>query len=199
VLLPACWKRGDDRTCDPILLAVVAAALLAACGRGGASPLPADQPPAFNDADVGFLQSMIPHHQQAISMAKLATGRTRRPELGKLAATITTRHATEIGSMQAWLTRWQQPAAGASSDDDPSLLPGMLAKGQLAWLQTLTGIQFDLGFLTMMGTHHSGAVELAEAELRSGASAEVKAFAGQMIAAQQREIRQMQQWKDTWT
>jgi uncharacterized protein (DUF305 family) len=142
---------------------------------------------------------MIPHHQQAISMAKLATGRTRRPELGKLAATITTSHATEIGSMQAWLTRWQQPAADAGTDHDPSLLPGMLAKGQLAWLQTLTGTQFDLGFLTMMGTHHSGAVELAEAELRSGASAEVRAFAGQMIAARQRELRQMQQWKDTWT
>jgi hypothetical protein len=26
----------------------------------GASPLPADQPAAFNDADVGFLQAMIP-------------------------------------------------------------------------------------------------------------------------------------------
>src|SRR6266508_2872018 len=113
VLLPACWKRGDDRTCDPILLAVVAAALLAACGRGGASPLPADQPPAFNDADVGFLQSMIPHHQQAISMAKLATGRTRRPELGKLAATITTRHATEIGS---WHGCRRLPASSSTLD-----------------------------------------------------------------------------------
>ena len=133
-------------------------------------------------------------------MAKLATGRTRQPELAKLAATITASHNAETHSMQAWLTRWQRSAAAAAgSDHDPSLLPGMLAKGQLAWLQTLNGIQFDLGFLTMMGTHHSGAVELAEAELRSGASAEVKAFAGQMIAAQQREIRQMQQWKDTWT
>jgi uncharacterized protein (DUF305 family) len=75
----------------------------------------------------------------------------------------------------------------------------MLADGQLEWLQTLSGTQFGLGFLTMMGTHHGGAVELAETELRAGAATEVKAFARQMIAAQQREIRQMQQWKDTWT
>jgi hypothetical protein len=47
----------------PICVAVVAAALLAACGRGGASPLPADQPTAFNDADVGFVQAMLPHNQ----------------------------------------------------------------------------------------------------------------------------------------
>jgi uncharacterized protein (DUF305 family) len=183
----------------PILLAVVAAAMLAACGRGGASPLPADQHPAFNDADVGFLQSMIPHHQQAIAMAKLATGRTRRPELVKLAAMITAGHAAEVGSMPAWLTRWRRPAAAdAGSDHDPSLLPGMLGKGQLEWLQTLNGTQFDLGFLTMMSTHHGGAVELAEAELRAGASTELKEFARQMIAARQREIRQMQQWKDDW-
>jgi len=184
----------------PILLAVVAAALLAACGRGGASPMPAHQTPTFNDADVSFLHAMIPHHQQAITMAKLATRRTRRPELVKLATTITASHAAQIASMQAWLTRWRRPAAAeAGTDHDPSLLPGMLAEGQLQWLQTLHGTQFDLGFLTMMGTHHGGAVELAEAELRSGTSAEVKAFARQLVTAQQREIRQMQQWKDTWT
>jgi uncharacterized protein (DUF305 family) len=182
-----------------IVLALLVAALLAGCGRGGASPLPADQPPAFNDADVGFLQTMIPHHQQAITMAKLASGRTQRPELRKLAATITASRVAEVGSMEAWLTRWRRPAADAGSDPDPSLLPGMLADGQLAWLRTLHGTQFDRGFLTMMGTHHGGAVEVAEAELRAGVSAEVTAFARQMIAAQQREIRQMQRWKDTWT
>jgi uncharacterized protein (DUF305 family) len=184
----------------PILLAVVAAALLAACGRGGASPLPAEESPVFNDADVGFLQTMIPHHQQAITMAKLAAGRTQRPELSELAASIAASRVAERRSMQAWLSRWRRAgAAHAGSDHDPSLLAGMLADGQLEWLQTLHGTQFDLGFLTMMGTHHSGAVELAETELRAGAATEVKAFARQLLAAQQREIRQMQHWKDTWT
>jgi uncharacterized protein (DUF305 family) len=129
-------------------------------------------------------------------MAELATGRTRRPELVKLAATITARHAAETDSMRAWLARWQRPAADAGSDHDPSLLPGMLAKGQLAWLQSLHGTQFDRGFLTMMGTHHRGAVERAEAELRAGASMGVKAFARQLLEARHREIRQLQQWKD---
>jgi uncharacterized protein (DUF305 family) len=184
----------------PILLAVVAAALLAACGRGAASPLPAAQAPDLNDADVSFVQAMIPHHQQAIDMAKLVTGRTRRPELVKLAATITASRAVELRRMQAWLPRWRRPAAAdAGTQHDQTPLPGMLAEGQLEWLQTLTSAQFDLGFVTMLRTHHSGAVELAETELRSGASAEVKALAAKIIAAQQREIRQLQRWKDTWT
>jgi uncharacterized protein (DUF305 family) len=181
----------------PIRVTLVALVLLSACGRGGASPLPADQPAAFNDADVDFLQAMIPHHQQAISIARLATGRTRRPELGKLAATITTRNTAEITLMQGWLTQWRRPAT-ADADHDPSLLPGMLAEGQLEWLQTRTGTQFDRGFLTMMGTHHCGAVELAEGELHAGASTRVKAFARQLLTAQQYEIRQLQHWKDTW-
>lgn len=183
-----------------MLLAVVAVALLAGCGRGAASPLPADQTPGFNDADVGFLQAMIPHHQQAIDMARLVTGRTQRPELVKLAARITTSRVAEIRRMQAWLTRWQRPAAAnASTQHDPSQLPGMLAEGQLEWLQTLTGAQFDLGVVTMLRTHHGGAVELAGTELRAGASAEVKALAAEIIATQQREIRQLQRWQDTWT
>jgi uncharacterized protein (DUF305 family) len=186
-------------TVRPILLAVVAAALLAACGRGAASPLPADQAPAFNDADVSFLHAMIPHHQQAIEMAKLVTGRTQRPEVVKLAATITASQAAEVASMQAWLTRWKRPATAAAGTYHGPLMPGMLAEGQLEWLQTLTGTQFDLGFLTMMRTHHSGAVELAQTELRSGTSAEVKTLARKIIATQQTEIRQMQRWKDTWT
>jgi uncharacterized protein (DUF305 family) len=183
-----------------MLLAVVAAALLAGCGRGAASPLPADQPPGFNNADVGFLQAMIPHHQQAIDMARLVTGRTQRPELVKLAARITTSQAAQLRRMQAWLTRWRQPAAAnASTQHDPSQLPGMLAEGQLERLQTLTGAQFDLGVVTMLRTHHSGAVKLAETELRAGASEEVKALTRKIIATQQREIRQLQRWQDTWT
>ena len=113
----------------PILLAVVAAALLAACGRGAASPLPADQAPAFNDADVSFLHAMIPHHQQAIEMAKLVTGRTQRPEVVKLAATITASQAAEVASMQAWLTRWKRPATAAAGTHHGPLMPGMLAEG----------------------------------------------------------------------
>ena len=75
----------------------------------------------------------------------------------------------------------------------------MLAEGQLEWLQTLKDTRFDLAFLTMMRTHHGGAVEMAAAELQSGSSAEVKALARQMILAQQTEIRQMQRWQDAWT
>jgi hypothetical protein len=56
-----------------ILLALAAAILLAACNQGGGNQeqgtAPAESAP--NDADITFTQNMIPHHQQAIEMAKL--------------------------------------------------------------------------------------------------------------------------------
>jgi uncharacterized protein (DUF305 family) len=182
-----------------ILIALVAAALLAACARSAATQ-PTASEAAFNDADVAFLQDMIPHHQQAIDMAKLVEGRTRRPELVKLATSITASQGAEIRTMQGFLTRWNRPAPAVegAGHDEPQA-PGMLGEGQLDWLQTLAGARFDLGFVTMMRTHHGGAVEMAEAELRSGSSASIKTLAKRMIAAQQAEIRQLQGWKDAWS
>jgi len=183
-----------------ILIALAAAVLLAACARSAATQATSGKAAAFNDADVRFLQDMISHHQQAIEMAKLVDGRTQRPELVKLAATITAGHSAEIRTMQGFLTRWNRPAPAArGTGHDESQAPGMLGQGQLDWLQTLKGAQFDLGFVTMMWTHHGGAVAIAEAELAAGSLAAVKTLARQMIAAQQAEIRQMHRWKDAWS
>jgi uncharacterized protein (DUF305 family) len=183
-----------------ILTALVAAVLLVACARSAATQPTASKAAVFNDADVRFLQEMIPHHPQAIDMAKLVEGRTRRTELVELATSITASQGAEIRTMQGLLTRWNRPApaAGEAGHDEPQA-PGMLGQGQLDWLKTLEGVRFDLGFVTMMRTHHGGAVEMAEAELGAGASAAVKALARQMIAAQQAEIRQLHGWKDAWS
>lgn len=42
----------------------------------------------FNDADVTFAQGMIPHHKQAVEMAKLAGDRAESQEVKDLAADI---------------------------------------------------------------------------------------------------------------
>lgn len=45
-----------------ILIALVAAVLLAACARSAATQPTASTAATFNDADIRFLQAMIPHH-----------------------------------------------------------------------------------------------------------------------------------------
>jgi uncharacterized protein (DUF305 family) len=179
------------------VLAITAALLLVGCGRGTPAESPA---PSFNASDVRFLQDMIGHHQQAIEMAALVDGRSRRPRLIRFATGIAAARQDDITIMRRWLTRWNLPTAPANgSEDAESPLPGMLAAGQLEWLKLRTGPQFDLGFMTMMDTHHGGAITVAEQELQGGASTETKALARRIIETQAVEMRQLHRWKDTWS
>ncbi|MGG6296371.1 DUF305 domain-containing protein [Leptolyngbya sp. AN02str] len=57
---------------------------------------------------------------------------------------------------------------------------------------------FDLRFLDAMVLHHEGAVIMAEEALAKSSRDEMKTLANDIIAAQQKEIAQMQQWRQAW-
>jgi uncharacterized protein (DUF305 family) len=155
---------------------------------------------AFNDADVRFLQEMVPHHQQAIDAAKLVTGRTDRSQLVKLTDVIAARQTAEIQTMKGWLRRWQQPMpATGGMAHEAERAPGMMSQGQLDWLATLDGREFDLGFTTSMKTHHLGAIQLARSILQEGRSPEVRMLATRILTAQQDEVDQLTRWHDAWS
>lgn len=58
----------------------------------------------------------------------------------------------------------------------------------------LSGRAFDRAFLSMMVPHHQGAVEMSRWVLPRAKNAQVRAWANAIIAAQQREIAQMNEW-----
>ena len=187
-----------------ILLALAAAFLLAACNQGGGGEqeqgtAPAEAAPS--DADVSFTQNMIPHHQQAIEMAKLVDSHTDRPELRKLADSIVSSQGQEITQMQEWLRSWSKPetpAEGHGGHGDTEM-PGMMSEADMRRLMEATGTEFDLAFVEMMAAHHQGAIDMANTELKDGSLPEVTRLAQQIIDTQQNEIDQLQQWKTEWS
>ncbi|WP_295895908.1 DUF305 domain-containing protein [uncultured Bartonella sp.] len=52
----------------------------------------------------------------------------------------------------------------------------------------------DVDFIKMMLAHHQGAVDMAQVELQYGKDPEARKLAETIIANQQQEIKQMQDW-----
>ena len=185
----------------PILLALVAAILLAACSHTGQQHSTAPATAAPNDADVTFTQNMIPHHQQATEMAELVKTHTDRPELRKLADSIAGSQTQEITQLQGWLRSWGKPGTpmeGMGHGATPQM-PGMMSEAAMSNLMGLTGAEFDLEFVEMMAAHHQGAIDMANTELKDGSLTPVKQLAQHIIDTQQDEIGQLKQWKTEWS
>lgn len=56
--------------------------------------------------DHGFINMMIPHHQQAIDEANVALKQATHPELKQLARNIIASQQSEIEQMKQWRKEW---------------------------------------------------------------------------------------------
>ena len=76
---------------------------------------------ATKDFDMEFIDAMIPHHQGAIRMARVAVADTDDDEITQLANAIVTAQSREIADMNSWRTRWYgsaSPAGGVPSENE---------------------------------------------------------------------------------
>ncbi|GAA3513274.1 uncharacterized protein (DUF305 family) [Streptosporangium album] len=185
-----------------------ALALLTACGGGndsmaghtgmtsGAPSATASQQPAasFNDVDVTFAQTMIPHHEQAVEMAKLAKTHAGDTEVKELAAKIKSAQEPEITTLTGWLSAWK--ASPPEGGHGGHVMPGMMTETDMVKLQAAKGTKFDRMFSEFMIGHHEGAIMMAKTEQEQGANPEAKKLAKTIETAQQAEIAQMQKLLD---
>ena len=192
--------------------AVTATLVLSACGGGDdsssgsgmdhggtmASAAPSSSTATHNDADVTFAQSMIKHHQQAIMMAALADSRAADADVKELAGKIREAQKPEIDTMNEWLTAWGQAAPMPSMGMESSMpgmdhgsMPGEMTEEDMKKLSSAKGAAFDKQFLTMMISHHEGAVQMAQQEVAQGSNPDAKALAQKIVTDQQAEITRM--------
>ncbi|MEV3939021.1 DUF305 domain-containing protein [Glycomyces sp. NPDC049804] len=179
-------------------IAAFAALSIAACsggdGEGGHDMDSMESESAeadFNDADVMFLQMMIPHHEQAVEMADLAAEHAEDPEVVALAGQIAAAQQPEIDQMTALLEGWGEPTE--MEGHEGMAMGGMATEEQMTELSAAHGADFDKLFVDLMIAHHEGAVTMAEEHHAEGQNADASAIATAVIDAQTAEIATLQE------
>ena len=177
------------RPATALLPALICAALLAGCGGDDD-----DAGAGGNATDRAFAASMIPHHESAVDMGRLAEDEATHAELKALARDIVTSQRAEIRTLR----RIDRKLEGEGvKSGHLGMSEDMMGMGM-----DMHGLEsarpFDRAFIDMMVPHHLGAVRMSRVELRRGESEELRTLAREIIDAQTREIRQMRAWRKDW-
>ena len=191
-------------------------------GKQGQS-LPASgkpQQPRSVRVDQHFIEMMIPHHQDAIAMANLASSRAKRPEVKKIAEAIKKDQNREIKEMRTWYKQWYGKEVPAHSMTDTGMMgnhhsqgqgtgSGMMGQGMMGQGQGMMSMttdldalkkapDFDKEFVRQMIPHHQMAVRMAQMASGRAARPEIRTLAQSIIKSQNAEIAQMQGWQQAW-
>jgi uncharacterized protein (DUF305 family) len=174
-------------TAHKTVAAMLCAATLILTACGDSSSGDSGSSAGGNGADRAFVADMVPHHQSAIAMAKIARERGKSAFVKQLAANIIRTQAKEISTLRA---------------EDKRLAAAGIKTGSLGVAQHMMGMDhdpamlktakpFDAAFMKMMIPHHRGAIVMAKAELKKGEDPRLKQLAQAIITAQEREIADM--------
>ena len=158
-----------------------------------------------SNIDAHFIEQMIPHHDDAITMAKLALEKGTRPEIKTLAQNIISSQTVENKQMRDWYKEWfgRELPEGSEVMNTHGMMRGssmhMGAMGDSSDLEMLSNSgDFDKEFLREMIPHHQSAVMMASMLKRGTNRPEMEKLADDIIAAQTSEIDQMRNWLKTW-
>lgn len=181
------------------LAVLVVAVTLAAAGCGGDGDAgPANDEPSTSGRvpfDQAFIDAMIPHHREAIEMAKAAQARgLSQPELRVIAGDIIGSQQREIDLMLAWRRQWfGSPTLGPVLPEVLGVREGQLGMHHGSAEEVTGAIDVDAKFAELMIPHHEGAIAMAEAAKERAQHDEVRDLADAIIGAQQREIGVLEQ------
>ena len=145
-----------------------------------------------NSADVDYARMMIEHHTQALEMTELVPDRAESAKVRRLAERIAAAQGPEISAMKGWLkTHGKAAKADKSEGHEHASMPGMASEAQLAKLRAARGTAFDELFLTLMLTHHEGAITMATTVKGQGNNIQIEEMADEVVAQQTSEITRM--------
>ena len=157
--------------------------------------------PDANDVDVGFLQDMRDHHDQAIQMSLIYLTRPdTAPGLRTVARNVLVGQAVDSGRMIQLLRDLDAPEAADSEEamawmgmpTPRDQMLGMATEEQLEELGAASDADADRLFVELMSAHHQGGIHMAEFAATEAANEEVREMAASMADSQAEEIIELQ-------
>ncbi len=207
-------KRRSYTAVMPFVILFVL--LLSACDSGGGSGTPAPSPTTHAGTgmemesetpsaafeikdDLQYIDMMVPHHQLAIDMAKLALDHAQHGELKGLAQDIIREQQDEINRMNIWRaeiagTATPMAGHGGTSHDQMKDMPGM----DVDLKQLAASANFDRDFIEAMIPHHQSAIDMSRAALPNLKHQPLRDLANDITTTQQLEIDRMRKWQQEW-
>ena len=179
------------------------AVVLIACGRNSSAVVPtatAGQDMAGHDMssmsmtsdapyDAMFIDSMIVHHQGAITMAQEALEKAQHTELKLFAQNVIMVQDGEITQMKVWRNNWYPDLAISAGNG--------MGMGDII-VSSDDSISYDIRWIDAMISHHQAAVTMAQDALTKAEHADIKNLAQAVIDMQSAEITQLEAWRDQW-
>ena len=158
--------------------------------------------PDQNKVDIGFLQDMRYHHDQAVQMAYYYRTAVEdpHPRLSMLAEEILLSQQLENGRMVQLLRSF---GAGEANDTGVAMawmghsmpiddMDGLASDEELDSLANSSGVETSKIFATLMIDHHRGGIAMAEYAIENASNADVVSMAKSMIKGQQAEVSELQ-------
>jgi uncharacterized protein (DUF305 family) len=146
-------------------------------------------------SDEAFIDAMVPHHQGAIAMARVALKNAEHEEIKELSSNIISSQQAEIEELKS-IKKEEFGASNVPMEMSQEQMRGM---GIMMDPQNLANRKpFDKAFIDAMIPHHQSAIEMAEVAYKKSENPRMKELAGDIISAQKREIEQMKQWRREW-
>ncbi len=146
-------------------------------------------------SDERFIDAMVPHHQGAVEMAEVALQNAEHEEIEQLSENIVATQEAEIEELKE-IKKEEFGTSRIPMEMGPGEMGNM---GMMEDPQALADEEpFDKAFIEAMIPHHRSAIEMADVALDKSGNPQIRELAEGIVGAQEREISQMQAWREDW-
>lgn len=195
------WSATPGR-----LVAMAVAVLVLGVGIGMVLQSGSSTRPSVNAVDVGFLQDMRTHHDQAVQMSLIYVSKADvNATLRQVATEILLGQQFENGAFVQLLDDASKPTV---NDTDvamawmgmpmkPADMPGIASDADITSLRDAKGSAADHLFADLMIAHHEGGIDMAKYAKEHGHWGKVRSLSASIVTTQTGEVNDLTRIKGT--